>query len=352
MKALLLLTVCVLGNSPSWFDVPDLEVKPEVPCTTIPQKAPQQIEEIPTVEDKPSDWPDEQSDWPDEPKSETLYSFNELPDPVPQQQLVGLAPCPNCPGSRWQSLIPKNLRDNPNIVWQNKSMRGCPKYPAIYDPMTHMFYHGSSLKSPQTLESAIQFYAEAKGLYSSQDQTLGSIDKSIFREARYWLGSSGSLKLGNQLKTFDITSFLTVRVPANFAASWQSNGLETKITFSTKPSVRLKVVDQYISAITLTDDSAKLHVDWFPDYTFEGTGETLPPQSFSAPTRWSYPIRGNLYTHPNYIKSHLQEGEHRGKWSIEVLNDLIDIEAESLHSDHHDQLKGRGSVKPFIQVAK
>lgn len=49
-----------------------------------------------------------------------------------------------------------------------------------------------------------------------------------------------------------------------------------------------------------------------------------------------YPVRGSLWRHPGPIKSHLKSGEHAGKFDHGYIEDLEPIEAESLHSDDHE----------------
>lgn len=49
-----------------------------------------------------------------------------------------------------------------------------------------------------------------------------------------------------------------------------------------------------------------------------------------------YPIRGGWWSHPGEIHSHLKSGEHRGKWSSDWVDSLSNREAESLHSDDHE----------------
>lgn len=65
----------------------------------------------------------------------------------------------------------------------------------------------------------------------------------------------------------------------------------------------------------------------------------------AAPPRIShYPVRGSWWTGCRSYK-HLLTGPHAGKFSEAYLKSLSWEELQSLHSDHHEQLRGRGSVK-------
>ncbi len=64
--------------------------------------------------------------------------------------------------------------------------------------------------------------------------------------------------------------------------------------------------------------------------------ERAPVVAKAESVRTGYPVRGNWWTHPGEIHSHLQSGEHRGKWPAEWVRSLTNAEAESLHSDDHE----------------
>ena len=55
-----------------------------------------------------------------------------------------------------------------------------------------------------------------------------------------------------------------------------------------------------------------------------------------VPVRIGYPVRGNLWKHPGEIHAHLQTGEHSGKFPADWVKGLTSAEAESLHSDDHE----------------
>lgn len=74
----------------------------------------------------------------------------------------------------------------------------------------------------------------------------------------------------------------------------------------------------------------------------------LPKVDPPTPSR-SYPTRGNWWTHPGSSRpdliAHLSSGVHGGYFKREWLDTLSMSQLESLHSDHHDELKtGRTHV--------
>ena len=73
-----------------------------------------------------------------------------------------------------------------------------------------------------------------------------------------------------------------------------------------------------------------------------GPNKTITTQS--KPLASHYPVRNSWWTGCSSWR-HLTTGPHAGKFDPAYLQKLSWEELQSLHSDHHEQLRGRGSVK-------
>lgn len=294
---------------------------------TIPQREPQVIEKIVERLVVP----------------EPAFLMNqEYTEPEPEV-LIGLSPrwCRACKSFNKAKLAPI-------VQWQDKEMKGCPQYPAVYDPVSQAFYTGASLNSLDMLQRSIKSHMMKKGMTSRHPEMLnmGEVDQSYLQLARQLLGISGSLSR-KKAELFNF-GFVSLKLPENVGASWSNQvvqGLtETFIKFSPKPVLRIKVVDQAISGLVVADNYVKLNIDWFPDISINAKG--VNPQSIPMGfpmTRWSYPGRDFSWTTDDYSLSHHLIIGHRQP--SEQVNDLTYDEQRGLHSDCHN-----GRVKAFTQT--
>lgn len=251
--------------------------------------------------------------------------------------LIGLSPsyCPACPAAK--------VRLGSTVIqWQNREMKGCPSYPAVYDPVSRAFYTGSALNSLESLQAAVQHHMQQKGLpmrYSDYDRVYATVDPSYLKMARDYLGESGTISRKNILQSFDF-GLAALRLPALLSGGWSTNGDETIIKFTQKPILRVKIVDQAISGFVITDNSIRLNIDWFPDITLQVEGTQYEPPKMKM--RNGYPRKGGDWSASGDMGQHLIHGHHQ---PVDKVNDLTEDEKMGLHHDCH-----QNQVKQFILV--
>lgn len=72
------------------------------------------------------------------------------------------------------------------------------------------------------------------------------------------------------------------------------------------------------------------------------TDRLLPAVNTPLPATVNYPTRSNVWTHPGSgreaLLTHLQSGEHAGKWDARWLATLSTDQLEALHSDDHEHV--------------
>lgn len=283
-----------------------------------------------------------------------FQSNSEYEEPDPTPRLIGLSPrfCIACGSAK------KALAGVP-IDWQDKQMSGCPQYPAVYDPVMMKFYYGHHLASPDALARAVSAN-QPQSFKRPTRLSLGSVDFSL-AYLRQWIGQSGSLSRSGKWQ-LPSTPWFTIRIPENFRLEWATQpnpnranpssppkapeDFQTVIKFLTKPVVRIKIVDQSISGIVITNDSIRLNIDWFPDITIpqKGYESTVLARPDIVSTRWSYPGNDYSWKSSDEITRHLQYA-HGSQFDISKMDDLTHDEKLALHSDCHTS-----RVKQFVQL--
>lgn len=253
-----------------------------------------------------------------------------------QEKLIGLAPkwCAAC-----KSVVKRNHLA-PIVKWTDQEVNGVKQYPAVYDPITKLYYYGSSLNSLDSLRQSINESMTKQGFTARHPESslFGELDKSVLITVREILGKSGLLNRdGKDTFSFGFASL----VFNELKTSWSSTQNETTIKFLSKPYLRLKIVDQPISGIVISDTYLRVNIDWFPDINIPAKGMQMPVKNVA--TRWSYPNKTSkdwlTYTGMGY---HLVRDHHQPK---DKVDDLTENERFGLHSDLHNNC-----VQQFILV--